>query len=54
MVECEEVRMNVSDAVRKGRGAYALRRWAEAYEHLSAADLVAPLGARALRRRMNR
>jgi ATP/maltotriose-dependent transcriptional regulator MalT len=35
--------MNVSETVRKGRGAYALRNWAEAYAHLSAADLVAPL-----------
>src|SRR5215204_1229123 len=36
--------MNTSDSLRKGRGAYALWRWAEAYTHLSAADLVAPLG----------
>jgi ATP/maltotriose-dependent transcriptional regulator MalT len=44
LVDCEEPRMNASDEVRKGRGAYALRRWAEAYAHFSAADLVAPLG----------
>ncbi|MFL5618062.1 MAG: hypothetical protein ACJ79A_06685, partial [Gemmatimonadaceae bacterium] len=36
--------MNVSKTLRKGRGAFALRKWAEAYAHLSAADLAAPLG----------
>ncbi|HEU4722749.1 MAG TPA: helix-turn-helix transcriptional regulator [Gemmatimonadaceae bacterium] len=35
--------MHLSEDVRKGRGAFALRRWAEAYSRLSAADLVAPL-----------
>ena len=42
--------MNASDTVRKGRGAYALRQWAEAYAHFSAADLVAPLGIADLER----
>ncbi|HKH91789.1 MAG TPA: LuxR C-terminal-related transcriptional regulator [Gemmatimonadaceae bacterium] len=42
--------MNVSDAVCKGRGAYALRRWGQAYAHLSAADLVAPVGVNDLER----
>ena len=36
--------MNASETLRKGRGAFALRRWTEAYTQLSAADLVVPLG----------
>ena len=35
--------MKASETLRKGRGAFALRRWAEAYAHLSAADRGAPL-----------
>ena len=42
--------MTASDTLRKGRGAYALRRWAEAYAQLSAADLAAPLGVDDLER----
>jgi len=42
--------MTASDTLRKGRGAYALRSWAEAYAQLSAADLVAPLGVGDLER----
>ena len=42
--------MHQSDALRRGRGAFALRHWAEAYAHLSAADRAAPLGVNDLER----
>jgi ATP/maltotriose-dependent transcriptional regulator MalT len=50
MIAREEAQMNALETLRKGRGAYALRRWAEAYAHLSAADLAAPLGVDDLER----
>ena len=42
--------MHQTDALRRGRGAFALRRWAEAYTQLSAADRAAPLGVSDLER----
>ena len=36
--------MHQTDALRRGRGAFALRHWTEAYAHLSAADRAVPLG----------
>jgi DNA-binding CsgD family transcriptional regulator len=50
LAACRETPMHQSDAVRRGRGAFALRHWAEAYAHLSAADRVAPLGVNDLDR----
>ncbi len=34
-----------TDALARGREAYAQRRWLQAYESLSRADEVSPLGA---------
>ena len=42
--------MHHTDALRRGRGAFALRHWAEAYALLSAADRAAPIGVNDLER----
>jgi DNA-binding CsgD family transcriptional regulator len=44
------LRLDVLDALTRGRESYGRRAWAEAYESLSLADRAAPLGAEDLER----